>query len=204
MSIYLTTREAAAVIGWTVKAIQQEYQRVLDEERRAKPARSGERRCLSVKDLTYLQVVRDVQYEGLRFNAGLKRDLYAFIKGVERKQTSRWSRIDKFLVLDGPTPLQLDITGVECMVRRLRDYRKGKRLIERRDDVMGGELVFAGTRIPVDHVVALFADGLSEAEIQEDYPTLPEAAIRFAQVKSRLGRPPGRPRKPLRVQTVPA
>jgi uncharacterized protein (DUF433 family) len=38
--------------------------------------------------------------------------------------------------------------------------------------VLGGEPVFAGTRIPLAHVAALFAKGVPPDEIAEDHPGL--------------------------------
>jgi uncharacterized protein (DUF433 family) len=51
-------------------------------------------------------------------------------------------------------------------------------------EVMGGRLVFRGTRIPVEVLFENLADGLSLGEILDAYPGLPRdaavAAIEFA------------------------
>lgn len=44
--------------------------------------------------------------------------------------------------------------------------------------IMGGVPCIQGTRIPVATVVGLLAQGLSNAEIQVDYPQLSDADIR--------------------------
>jgi uncharacterized protein (DUF433 family) len=37
-------------------------------------------------------------------------------------------------------------------------------------DVLSGEQVFRGTRIPLQHVASLFRKGVPEKEIAEDFP----------------------------------
>jgi len=48
--------------------------------------------------------------------------------------------------------------------------------------VMGGEAVFKGTRVPVALVRDMLADGASEAEILEGYPSLNARLLRLAKV----------------------
>ena len=45
-------------------------------------------------------------------------------------------------------------------------------------EVLGGKPVIAGTRISVEFVLELFASGLSEREILEDYPHLSVEGLR--------------------------
>lgn len=52
--------------------------------------------------------------------------------------------------------------------------------IVQRDDTLGGEPVFEGTRIPVRHVGLLARKGTSLAEILEDYPALREGDVSIA------------------------
>ena len=47
-------------------------------------------------------------------------------------------------------------------------------------DVVHGQVRFAGTRIPISVVLDCLAGGMSEAEILNEYPTLPAQAIRAA------------------------
>jgi len=39
-------------------------------------------------------------------------------------------------------------------------------------DVLGGEPVFRGTRLPLQHVASLFRKGVPEKEIADDFPSL--------------------------------
>ncbi len=44
-------------------------------------------------------------------------------------------------------------------------------------DVVHGQVRFSGTRIPVSVVLDCLASGMSEAEILNEYPTLPARAV---------------------------
>ena len=46
--------------------------------------------------------------------------------------------------------------------------------------IMAGKPVIKGTRIPVDTIVRLLAQGVNEEEILEDYPNLKKEDIRAA------------------------
>ena len=79
----------------------------------------------------------------------------------------------------------------------MRVYEAGRRRIESRPEVLDGEPVFAGTRIPLAHVAGLFAKGVPLAEIEEDVPRLSDDDLAYARMVSRMKRDPGRPRKPV-------
>lgn len=59
-----------------------------------------------------------------------------------------------------------------------------KRHIRCDPDIMGGVPTFVGTRVPVSHVLECLADGMSEKEIVEAFPSLKPkhipAALKFA------------------------
>src|SRR5688572_25802775 len=55
------------------------------------------------------------------------------------------------------------------------DYQ---RYIVRDPSVCGGEPVVKGTRVTLRTILASLAEGMSVAEIVEDFPTLNEAAVR--------------------------
>ena len=46
--------------------------------------------------------------------------------------------------------------------------------------IMAGKPVIKGTRIPVDTIIRLLAQGVTEEEILEDYPNLKKDDIRAA------------------------
>src|SRR5215469_11481087 len=98
---------------------------------------------------------------------------------------------------------------VECkhfrktVERNVAAYRWGKERITSSLDVLGGEPVFRGTRIPLEHVAALFRKHVPDEEIAEDFPALDERDLAYARLAARLGRPPGRPKKRLQIEREP-
>ena len=95
---------------------------------------------------------------------------------------------------------------VECkpfrqtVARNLAAFRWGKRRVVSSPEVLGGEPVFRGTRIPLEHVASLFRKGVPEQEIAGDFPALSVRDLAYARLFSRFGDRPGRPRKQLIIQ----
>jgi len=58
------------------------------------------------------------------------------------------------------------------MVFNYADY------FERRPELCGGALVVKGTRVPVRTLLASLAEGASEEEILQDFPTVNHAGLR--------------------------
>jgi uncharacterized protein (DUF433 family) len=88
----------------------------------------------------------------------------------------------------------------QAIARNLAVYRWGQRRVVSSPDVLGGEPVFRGTRIPLQHVASLFRKGVSEREIAEDFPALSTRDLAYARIIARLGNKPGRPRKRLVIE----
>jgi uncharacterized protein (DUF433 family) len=85
------------------------------------------------------------------------------------------------------------------LVQNVNLYRKGAGRIVSDPEILSGERVFKGTRIPLEHIAGLLRKGVSEAEIREDYPALSDLDLAFASIYARMSPPPGRPRKPLEL-----
>ena len=68
------------------------------------------------------------------------------------------------------------------VIRRPRDLRQARRLIVSDPDIMGGDPVFRGTRVPVHLIAELAAQGSKPAELIESYPRLTAEMIRLAPV----------------------
>jgi uncharacterized protein (DUF433 family) len=88
----------------------------------------------------------------------------------------------------------------EQLVQNASQYRKGLDRIVSDPEVLGGEPVFKGTRIPLEHIAGLLRKGTSETEIREDYPALSNLDLAFASIHARMSPPPGRPRRPLELR----
>jgi len=84
--------------------------------------------------------------------------------------------------------------------RNLAAYRAGQRRVVSKPGVLGGEPVFRGTRIPLQHVAALFRKGVAELEIRQDFPHLTSRDLNYARLASRFLEKPGRPKKALNFQ----
>jgi len=112
---------------------------------------------------------------------------------------ARWSREGADLVYrSGDIQVSVECKAFRQKVaRNLSAFRWGRRRIVSNPDVMGGEPVFRGTRIPLQHVASLFRKGVPENEIAEDFPGLSSRDLAYARLFSRLGERPGRPRKRL-------
>jgi uncharacterized protein (DUF433 family) len=95
---------------------------------------------------------------------------------------------------------------VECksfrqtVSRNLAAFRWGRRRVTSSPAILGGEPVFRGTRISLQHIASLFRKGVPEQEIVEDFPVLSARDLAYARLFSRFGEKPGRPRARLAFQ----
>jgi uncharacterized protein (DUF433 family) len=86
------------------------------------------------------------------------------------------------------------------LARNLAAYRRGLRRIRSNPDILSGEPVFDGTRIPLAHIAGLVARGVDPAEILDDYPALSRRDLAFAAICARMKPEPGRPRKAIELR----
>lgn len=87
----------------------------------------------------------------------------------------------------------------------LRALRRARSLVVTDPEILGGEPVFRGTRVPVHSIAAMLEQGSTEAEILKAYPRITAEMIRLApgyvQAYPIRGRPrsqPWRERPPVR------
>ena len=69
-----------------------------------------------------------------------------------------------------------------ALAASLRDLRRARRLVVSDPEILGGDPVFRGTRVPVHLVAELVAQGSKPAELIEGYPRLTAEMIRLAPV----------------------
>jgi len=92
--------------------------------------------------------------------------------------------------------IEIDIAPyvTEAFVRA-REVDEAEALVTEDRDVMGGMPCFAGTRVPIEIVLASLDEGMSQSEVRESYPFLTGAHIAaarvYAVVHPRRGRPRG-------------
>jgi uncharacterized protein (DUF433 family) len=77
----------------------------------------------------------------------------------------------------------------------MRDLRRARRLVVSDPEILGGEPVFRGTRVPVHLIAELVAQGSKPAELMEGYPRLTADMIRLAPVYAAAYPLRGRPRR---------
>jgi uncharacterized protein (DUF433 family) len=67
-----------------------------------------------------------------------------------------------------------------ALAASLRDLRRARRLVVSDPEILGGDPVFRGTRVPVHLIAELVAQGAPPNELTEGYPRLSAEMIRLA------------------------
>src|SRR5215831_9607059 len=180
-----TPAQAAAMTGLPLAAVHKAIDsRVI----RPRAARAGAivRRLLRKEQLIYLQL----EAEGLRLlPVGTRREIAESIQ--------RSPKTEKLPVANG-TALLIEIgTARRAVERQLKQLARLGELVVTDPEIMRGTPVFKGTRIPVDLVADMLAQGATAEEILEGYPTLSKQMIDMAPLYMRAfprrGRPSRRP-----------
>jgi uncharacterized protein (DUF433 family) len=189
-----TAAEASAVVRLPLKAVH----KVLDS-RLIRPQRSRQgnhiQRLLSAADLVYLRL----EAEGVRLlPVATRREVAREIESAPNAD---------FISVSGGSALVIQVKSARKDVEReLKRLRKAQRMAVSDPEIMGGTPVYRGTRVPVDMVAAMLAQGASTQEILEGYPSLNQEQVDLAPLYvaafRRRGRPARRPwakQKPLHV-----
>lgn len=190
--------EAAAIAEVSAETIRTALEKKSVSPSSKRKTGKAVRYQFSVGDVLFMKVLVEFPF------ALSKEDKQSLAKILSRgnRTAARWSREGADLVYRSGDIL----VSVECkafrqkVARNLSAFRWGKRRIVSNPDVLGGEPVFRGTRIPLQHVAALFRKSISEKEISEDFPALSSRDLAYARLFSRLGERPGRPRKRLVIR----
>ena len=190
MERYFTVVEAGAVSGVTAKAVHNIIDKGLialegrpAPERVAKPVKGAPR--VARKELTGEDLVRiSIWYLAARELAPDARRL--LVKAMDEQPHAK--------VLPAGEFLKFDVQAMRREVeRRIRVLTKGDALVHRDRDILGGEPVFKGTRIPVHGVAEMLKAGAERDDLLSGYPALTpemlEIAPLWAQTHPRRGRP---------------
>ncbi len=190
-----TPAQAAAVTGLRLAAIH----KAIDSQLiRPRSSRTGAivRRLLSKEQVIFLQL----EAEGLRLlPPGTRRSIAESIR--------RSPAANRLRVGDGAA-LCIEVGPARRKVERgLKQLARIEQMVASDAGVMRGTPVFKGTRIPVDMVADMLAQGASVEEILDGYPSLDREKIELAPLYMRAfprrGRPGRRPwqgaEEPLRV-----
>jgi len=192
-----TPAQASAVARLPLKAVH----KLIDSRliRPHRPNRGKEpQRLLSRGHLVYLRL----EAEGVRLLPLAARREVA--RAVEAEPD-----LDTMTVPGGGALVIAVRNARRAVEHELVRLRKVQRMVVSDPEIMRGTPVFRGTRIPVELVAALLAQGVSEREILEGYPALGEEQVKAApfymKAFPRRGRPARLPwagQKPIEVARI--
>lgn len=119
-----------------------------------------------------------------RFVPELRREVFDALATAPR---NRISLEGGFLTIDLREPRRELATS-------LRTLRRIRELVVSDPDILGGDPVFRGTRVPVHLIATLLGQGSSEADLLEAYPRLTAALVHLAPIYAAAYPLRGRPR----------
>ncbi len=172
----LTTTEAAALTGLDERAVRKDVEHgILDT---GSPPRFAE------VALVYLRACASFAFH---LDAADRRRLYGEIADALACGRAR---------LDLGSGWTLDVAAIARDLHgRLAAFEAWRSGLVTREDILGGETVFPGTRLAVRRVGELLLRGTDPAEVREDHPGLSDRDLEFARLFTvaypRIGRPRG-------------
>ncbi len=175
-----TPSEAAAVTGIGVKAVNNAIDKRIVKAAKSAPGARPARRALTADDLLRVKLwykVGDILSQERRER---------LFDAIHEQPKARIVKADDLLIIDvGEARKQI--------AARTRDLEAAESMVSRDKDVMGGETVFKGTRIPVRLIASMLAEGTDADEILEGYPRLDRRRLELARIwvaaHPRRGRP---------------
>lgn len=195
---WLTLKEAAILANISEKKIRHELSEKIIVPRLA--SKDTTRWYFTPREVFYFCLLGALHELPFQLSHKHKRDLY-WVIAYRKHEKGIWRWQEGQLCLKGRLGAQLWTSELrQDLVERIRVLRRGTRRIVTRPEVLGGEPTFEGTRISVRHVGELVNREIPLAELREDFPSLSDEDFKFAGIFAKLGRPPGRPRSPLRFK----
>ena len=173
-----TPTEAAVLTGLPLKAVNN----AIDKKTISAVAGDEGGRLLDARALVSLSLERRLSD---RIAPELRRQVFDALAGSRRNVVSLEGGLVK---IDLREPRRELATS-------LRELRRARRLVVSDPDIMGGDPVFRGTRVPVHMIAELVAKGSTPAELIEGYPRLTAEMIRLAPVYAAAYPLRGRPRQ---------
>jgi uncharacterized protein (DUF433 family) len=176
-----TPAEAAVLTGLSLKAVNNAI------DRKTVASVSGERtgqsgRLLDLRALMSLTLERRLRD---RFVPELRREVFDALATAPRTVLS----------LEGGL-LRIDLrTPRRELAASLRELRRARQLVVSDPDIMGGDPVFRGTRVPVHMIADIMAQGETEENLRESYLHLTSEMFRAAPLFAAAYPLRGRPRK---------
>jgi uncharacterized protein (DUF433 family) len=176
-----TPTEAAVLTRLSVKAVNN----AIDKKTVAAVAGRREGQPTRLLDLRALMSLTLERRLADRFVPELRREVFAALATAPRNTVSLDSG---FLTIDLAEPRRE-------LATKLRELRRARALVVSDPDIMGGDPVFKGTRIPVHMIADIRAQGETDQDLLESYPRLSAEMVRLAPVYAAAYPLRGRPRK---------
>jgi uncharacterized protein (DUF433 family) len=175
-----TPTEAAVLTQLSVKAVNNAI------DKKTVSATTGRRegqpiRLLDLRALMSLSLERRLAD---RFVPDLRREVFDALGSASRDTVT----------LEGGF-LKIDLRGPRReLATALRTLRRARHLVVSDPEIMGGEPVFRGTRVPVHLIATLAGQGETEADLLKAYPRLTAELIQLACLYAAAYPLRGRPR----------
>jgi uncharacterized protein (DUF433 family) len=186
-----TTAEAAALSLLSLKAVNN----AIDKKTVAAKRRDGAR-LVDKEALVYLALEQELARDT---TPAFRRRVFAEIVSGPRRQ----------VITVGALKLDLRAPG-RAIRERIVQLRRAVRLVVSDPEIMGGQPVFRGTRVPVHLIAERLSRGETRERLHEDFPRITDEMIRlapmYAAARPPRGRPPKQPwhdREPVEVWRVP-
>jgi uncharacterized protein (DUF433 family) len=193
-----SVNEAAAIAEVSPETIRTALEKKSVTPSHQRKAGKAVRHQFSVGDVLFIKLLAEFPFPLS------KQDKHSLAQVLSRgsRKASPWSMEGVDLVYrSGDVRLSVQCKPFQKTVERnLATFRWGRTRVASSPEVLAGEPVFRGTRVPLRHVASLFSKGVSEKEISEDFPQLSARDLAYARLFSHLGEKPGRPRKQLLIR----
>lgn len=159
----LTTTEAAAFTGLDERVVRKDVEQGVLEP--GSPPRFAEVALVYFRACASFAFHLDVQD---------RKRLYAVIADAQKRQLAR---------LDLGSGWSLDVSTLSADLHaRIARFEEWRRALVTRDEILGGEPVFPGTRLAVRHVGEMLVRGADPDEVREDHSSLTEQDLEFARL----------------------
>jgi uncharacterized protein (DUF433 family) len=173
-----TPTEAAVLTGLPLKAVNN----AIDKKTISAAEREGGR-LLDARALVSLSIER--RLSDRLATPELRRKVFDALADAPRNVVS----------LEGGL-LKIDLREPRrALAASLRELRRARRLVVSDPEILGGDPVFRGTRVPVHLIAELTTQGAKPAELIEGYPRLTAEMIRLAPIYAAAYPLRGRPRR---------
>jgi len=193
-----SVNEAAAIAEVSPDTIRTALEKKSVTPSRKRKTGKAVRHQFSVGDVLFIKLLAEFPFPLS------KQDKHSLAQVLARgnRKASPWSMEGVDLVYrSGEVQLAVQCKPFRKTVERnLAIFRWGRTRVVSSPEVLAGEPVFRGTRVPLRQVASLFRKGVSEKEIVEDFPQLSARDLAYARLFSRFGEKPGRPKKQLLIR----